>query len=81
MELTPKQRTVLLTLTSEWQTPIQLANQLPEASGNLPDVQEGLKVLLQEGLVQMNPTVAGLYRLTKEGNTLKEFELGHNQIK
>ncbi|MFM1655726.1 hypothetical protein ACI7RC_27040 [Brevibacillus sp. B_LB10_24] len=81
MELTPKQRIVLLSLTTEWQTPIQLANQLPKASGNVSDVQEVLKDLLREGLVQINPVVLRLYRLTADGITIKELELGDNQIK
>jgi hypothetical protein len=57
MNLTPKQRNVLLSLTTEWQTPIQIANQLPKASGILSDVQQALKDLLSEGLVQINPVV------------------------
>ncbi|TWE05988.1 hypothetical protein FB550_1023 [Neobacillus bataviensis] len=79
MNLTPKQRIVLLSLTTEWQTPIQIANQLPKASGNLPDVQQALKDLLSVGLVQINPVVFGLYRLTADGKTIKELELSENQ--
>ncbi|ETI70905.1 hypothetical protein BAVI_00055 [Neobacillus vireti LMG 21834] len=69
--MTSKQRIVLLTLTTEWQTPIQIVNELPKASGNLSDVQEALKDLLRIGLVQINPAVFGLYRLTTEGITIK----------
>lgn len=79
MNLTPKQRIVLLSLTTKWQTSIQIANQLPKASGNLSDVQQALKDLLNEGLVQINPAVFGLYRLTAEGKTIKELELSENQ--
>ncbi|GIP23344.1 hypothetical protein [Paenibacillus sp. J22TS3] len=74
MNLTSKQRIVLLLLTNEWQTPIQIAGQLSEA-GDLSDVQQALKDLLKEGLVQTNPTVLGLYRLTPEGTAMKESEL------
>ncbi|MDY0396116.1 hypothetical protein ACFSMW_02335 [Virgibacillus halophilus] len=79
MELTPKQRVVLISLTTEWQTPIQLTNQLPKASGDLPDVQEALKELLSEGLVQTNPVVIGLYRLTTKGIATKGAELDKSQ--
>ncbi|MFT4005655.1 MAG: hypothetical protein QM683_08450 [Lacrimispora sp.] len=79
MNLTAEQRTVLLFLTTEWQTPIQIADQLPKASGNLSDVQQALKDLLNEGLVQINSAVLGLYRLTAEGKTIKELELSENQ--
>jgi hypothetical protein len=79
MNLTPKQPIVLLSLTTEWQTPIQIANQLPKASGILSDVQQALKDLLSEGLVQINPVVIGLYRLTTDGKTAKELKLSENQ--
>lgn len=79
MNLTAEQRTVLLFLTTEWQTPIQIADQLPKASGNLSDVQQALKDLLNERLVQVNSAVFGLYRLTAEGKTIKELELSENQ--
>ncbi|MFJ5717584.1 hypothetical protein [Neobacillus sp. NPDC093127] len=79
MNLTPKQRSVLLSLTTEWQTPIQIANQLPKPSGNLSDVQQALKDLLSDGLVQINPVVFGLYRLTTDGITIKELEMSENQ--
>lgn len=79
MNLTPIQRTVLQVLTNEWQTPIQIADQLPEASGNLSDVQQALKDLLKEGLVQVNSVVFGLYRLTTDGEAIKESELSEKQ--
>ncbi|GIP39441.1 hypothetical protein J31TS4_27210 [Paenibacillus sp. J31TS4] len=73
MNLTSTQRAVLLSLTTEWQTPIQIANELPEASGELAEVQQALKDLLLEGLVQTNPVVLGLYRLTADGITRKDL--------
>ncbi|WP_176586141.1 hypothetical protein [Priestia megaterium] len=79
MNLTQKQRIVLLALTTEWQTPLQIATQLSKASENLSDVQQALKDLLSEGLVQINPVVFGLYRLTTDGKNLKEIELGESQ--
>ncbi|WNQ11883.1 hypothetical protein MJA45_02165 [Paenibacillus aurantius] len=79
MNLTSKQRIVLLALTTEWQTPIQIAKGFPTASGDFPDVQKVLKDLLRVGLVQINPVVIGLYRLTPDGITIKELELRENQ--
>lgn len=79
MNMTSKQRIVLLALTTEWQTPIQIANQLPKASENLSDVQQALKDLLNEGLVQANSVVFGLYRLTTDGKTIKALEMSENQ--
>lgn len=79
MDLTSKQRIVLLALTTEWQTPIQIVNQISETSGDLSHVQQALKDLLREGLVQMNPVVFGLYRLTTDGTAKKELELLENQ--
>ncbi|WHY88537.1 hypothetical protein QNH39_12140 [Neobacillus novalis] len=46
MNFSTKQRSVLLSITTEWQTAIQIANQLPKPSGNLSDVQQVLKDLL-----------------------------------
>ncbi|HEY2420444.1 MAG TPA: hypothetical protein VGI04_03480 [Neobacillus sp.] len=74
MNLTAKQRTVLQFLTTEWQTPIQIANQLPKGSEDSSDVQQALKDLLREGLVQVNPVVFGLYRLTADGITIRDSE-------
>ncbi|WP_377520297.1 hypothetical protein [Priestia megaterium] len=79
MNLTQKQRIVLLSLTNEWQTPLQIANQLSKASENLSDVQQALKDLLNKGLVQINPVFFGLYRLTTDGKTLKDVELSKSQ--
>ncbi|MBS4173147.1 hypothetical protein [Bacillus sp. FJAT-49736] len=78
MILNPKQRTVLLSITTEWQTPSQIANELSTFSGDLSDVQQVLKDLLRAGLVQINPVVFGLYRLTTEGINIKELELRKN---
>ncbi|MCJ8008573.1 hypothetical protein ACFFF5_08145 [Lederbergia wuyishanensis] len=79
MDLTPTQRSVLLELTTEWQTPKQIADKLPEAGGNPSYVNEALKELIREGLVQANPAVFGLYRLTKDGMDIKTLELDINQ--
>lgn len=73
MDLTENQRKVILVLTTEWQTPIQIADQLPEAPENLSVVQQTLKDLLSEGLIQTNPVVLGLYRLTDEGKMKKQI--------
>ena len=67
MNLTPLHQSILLALTTEWQTPVQIAGQLPEASENLTDVNQALKDLLREGFVQANPVIFGLYRLTALG--------------
>ena len=75
MNLTPKQRTVLLTLTTEWITPKQIAGKLPEEWGNISSVNQTLKDLMLIGLVQVNPVMFGLYRLTTEGMNIKELEL------
>ncbi|OPA72934.1 hypothetical protein BVG16_31240 [Paenibacillus selenitireducens] len=79
MNLTLLQQSVLLALTKEWQTPAQIAGQLPKASENPSDVNQSLKDLLREGLVQANPVVFGLYRLTTLGTTIKTTELRENQ--
>ncbi|MEK3724673.1 hypothetical protein [Paenibacillus sp. FSL H8-0034] len=79
MSMTPLQQSVLLALTTEWQTPAQIAGQLPKASSNLSDVNQSLKDLLREGLVQANPVVIGLYRLTTLGTTIKTTEWRENQ--
>ncbi|CAM4420234.1 hypothetical protein FHS16_003810 [Paenibacillus endophyticus] len=71
MNLTLQQQTVLTALTAEWQTPAQLAEQLPQASDNPLDVNRLLKDLLREGLVQANPVVLGLYQLTALGTTIQ----------
>ncbi|MCK1982742.1 MULTISPECIES: hypothetical protein [Peribacillus] len=78
MDLTPKQRNLLQSLTTDWQTPIQIAASLPKESGNLSCVNQTLKELVREGLVQANPVMFGLFRLTTDGMTKKELELGLN---
>ncbi|MFJ7512322.1 hypothetical protein ACIQW7_23115 [Peribacillus simplex] len=78
MNLTAKQRTLLLSLTTEWQTPIQIAGRLPKEWGNLSCVNQSLKGLMREGLVQANPVMFGLFRLTTDGTTIMELELGEN---
>lgn len=79
MNLTPTQQSVLLVLTTEWQTPKQIADQLPEAGGNTSSVNESLKDLMREGLVQANPIVCGMYRLTPNGMEIKAMKLDKNQ--
>lgn len=79
MDLTPNQRTILLTLTTKWETPIQIEERLPKDWGNVSSVNQSLKDFLREGLVQANPTVPGLYRLTTDGTTLKESVSGDNE--
>ncbi|WP_144552075.1 hypothetical protein [Peribacillus simplex] len=78
MDLTPKQRNFLLSLTTDWQTPIQIAGRLPKEWGNLSCVNQTLRDLVREGLVQANPVMFGLFRLTTDGMTIKELELGEN---
>jgi hypothetical protein len=78
MNLTLLQQSVLLALTTEWQTPLQISGQLPNESENPSDVNQLLKDLLSEGLVQANPVVFGLYRLTSLGTTIKTTELYEN---
>jgi len=56
-----------MALTTEWQTPLQIADQLPQASWNISDVNQSLKDLMHKGLAQANPVVLGLYRLTTLG--------------
>ncbi|MGV3464935.1 MAG: hypothetical protein ACO1OT_06540 [Heyndrickxia sp.] len=75
MNLTSRQRTVLLSLTTEWQAPTQIAHKILGTSVNLSEVQQTLKDLLNAGLVQINPINFGLYRLTADGITLKQLEL------
>ncbi|MGE8081898.1 hypothetical protein [Peribacillus loiseleuriae] len=79
MKLTPNQRIVLLELTTKWETSIQIAERLPKEWRSVPSVFQSLKDLLREGLVQANPLVPGMYRLTIDGTTLKELVLGENQ--
>ncbi|WP_433945062.1 hypothetical protein [Paenibacillus sp. SN-8-1] len=68
MTLTPVQRSVLLSLTTDWQTPIQIAALL---STDPSEVNQPLKELLSEGLVQTTPVVLGTYRLTSKGAAAK----------
>ena len=72
MNLTEQQRTVLLTLTTEWQTPRQISEQLSQENGDLSCVNQSLKELMREGLVQTNSLLFGLYRLTAQGVETKE---------
>ncbi|WP_312118013.1 hypothetical protein [Brevibacillus reuszeri] len=79
MHFTPDQQAVILALTDEWQTPLQIVGNLPNACGNPSYINELIKALLCEGLVQANPVVLGLYRLTTNGMARKALELGENQ--
>lgn len=74
MNLPSNQRSVLLALTTHWQTPIQIAAQLP--NGDLNTVNQALKDLMNKGFVQVNPVVFGMYRLTSNGTATKEELLG-----
>ncbi|GIN89027.1 hypothetical protein J6TS1_09660 [Siminovitchia terrae] len=76
MNLTPDQRSVLLALTTDWQTPIQIADQLSKDSDNPSNVNQPLKDLMRVGLVQANPVVMGTYRLTSDGTVTKADLLG-----
>lgn len=74
MNLPSNQRSVLLALTTDWQTPIQIAAQLP--NGDLNTVNQALKDLMSKGFVQVNPVVFSMYRLTSNGTATKEELLG-----
>ncbi|GGD78212.1 hypothetical protein [Paenibacillus nasutitermitis] len=78
MNLSPKQQTLLVSLTTEWQTPLQIAEQLPKEWGDLTGVNQTLKDFMQEGWVQANPVMFGMYRLTADGTAIKESESGEN---
>lgn len=69
MNLTPIQRTVLLALSTEWQTPTQITDRL--SNEDTSSVNQSLKDLIQKGLVQANPVVLGMYRLTSNGTATK----------
>lgn len=49
-----------------------------ERMGNLSCVNQSLKGLMRKGLVQANPVMFGLFRLTTDGTTIMELELGEN---
>jgi Mn-dependent DtxR family transcriptional regulator len=74
MNLPPNQRSVLLALTTDWQTPIQIAAQLP--IGDPDTVNQALKNLMSKGFVQVNPVIFGMYRLTSDGTATKADLLG-----
>lgn len=79
MNLTPNQQTLLLSLTTEWLTPKQIADRLPEQWGDLPQVNQSLKDFMREGLIQTNPVMLGMYRLTADGTALKELVWKENK--
>ncbi|GIN38792.1 MULTISPECIES: hypothetical protein [Heyndrickxia] len=74
MKLTPNEQSVLHALTTEWQTPIQIADQLP--SWKQSEVNQSLKNLMRKDFVQANSVVFGMYRLTSEGSAAKATMLG-----
>lgn len=76
VNLTPLQQNVLLALTTEWQTPIQLADQLSNPSEDISSVNQSLKELVTKGLVQVNPVILGMYRLTSDGTSIKSALFG-----
>ncbi|QHW29775.1 hypothetical protein GZH47_02250 [Paenibacillus rhizovicinus] len=67
MNLTSDQQTVLRALTTEWQSPIQVSESLPEGWGDLSSMNQLLKELIGLKLAQTIPVVIGLYRLTADG--------------
>jgi len=74
MNLTPNQQAVLLTLTTDWQTPIQIATQFP--NGDTDTINQALKDLISNGYAQVNPVIFGMYRLTSDGTICKAELLG-----
>ena len=76
MNFTPNQWSVLLALTTDWQTPIQIANRIPQTSEDATDIVQTLKDLISEGLVQASPVILGMYRLTSDGSAIKIKLLG-----
>lgn len=78
MPLTPEQQSVLKVLTTEWQTPAQLAGRLGDASENVSGVNRSLRDLLRDGLAQANPAVLGLYRLTAQGIAARKVQSEEN---
>lgn len=85
-KLTDKQRSVLLALTNDWQTPTKIAARLPKSLEEKDwaplygssYVNQPLKALLREGLAEMNPEKRGQYRLTEMGLAVKsEVEKEH----
>ena len=76
MNLTPNQQSVLFALTTEWQTPIQITDRLQKANADLSNVNHLIKNLMYEGLVQANPVILGMYRLTSKGTATRAVLLG-----
>lgn len=71
MNLTVDQQSVLIVLTTDWQTPLQISSQLPQTSEESIDVNQTVKDLIRANYVQANPIILGMYRLTEEGSALK----------
>lgn len=84
IKLAEKQLRVLLVLPkNEWLTPTQIARKLPGANPSWADsygslyVNQPLKALIQQGLVEKHPDRRGRYRLTLAGEeTRREYEMG-----
>lgn len=74
MNLTSLQRTVLLVLSTEWQTPTQITDRF--SNEDISSVNQSLEDLMQKGLVQANPVVLGMYRLTSDGTATTTGLLG-----
>jgi predicted transcriptional regulator len=77
MRLTEKQNAVLLALTNEWQTPAQIAQKVAANAGGgisyrASYVNQPLKALMREGLVEKKPDTRGQYRLTPFGAHTKD---------
>jgi len=71
MNLTPIQQSILRSLSTEWKAPKQIIGRLPKEYADLTSINQSLKVLVSEGLVQVNPVMLGLYRLTKLGENIQ----------
>lgn len=79
MNLTPNQKSVLLVLSTDWQTPIQIAGRLSRTSEDLSNINQALKDLIYQGWVQVNPVILGMYRLTSGGFATKALELSKSR--
>lgn len=58
---------------------VEIAGRIPKANGNPSYVNEPLKDLMREGLVQANRVVLGLYRLTTD-NIHRGIEIGREPV-
>ncbi|MGO0061298.1 hypothetical protein ACTID9_14970 [Brevibacillus fluminis] len=82
IRLSDRQLRVLLALSAgQWQTPTQIARQLPGVTRDWADrsgslfVSPILKALIKKGLLEKNPAGRGQYRVTPAGEAVrKEFD-------